>query len=465
MPLRAYQVKAVHDLRVALRTYRAVCLQLATGAGKTWIAGDIAQRVAAKGNGILALVHRKELVTQFCETLDKFGLGRQYGVIRAQEPFEPWKRFQVASIPTLVRRPFLADQLNPRIVIVDEAHHVKAKSWETVLSWFPTTKIIGMTATPARLDRKPLGDHFQVIVPGPPVSQLIAEGYLAPIDMRYISDGMNRSGLKRLGGEYSRKDQASRLTAGVIAKVSTSFRRYAFDRSTIFFAINTDHSMKVRDQLRALGVTAEHVDAKTPANIRDRVVRDFRANQTQVFCNVDIAGEGTDFPNCSAVMLGMKTLSLTRYLQWCGRAMRPDHGRHGLILDLAGNVWNHGSPDEDRTWSLEDTVELAADNPKTAPARRFRYCRACGTVYPIGRSHCPECGTKATVTKLPKEIDVELAGGPRSHAQKQIHRQVARELRSMVRRGKQSDSDLQRLSSQYKLPSRWVRQMKETLGL
>ena len=176
--LRDYQSDLAQTLRVNFRRYRSICLQLPTGAGKTPIAGAIALGLSERGHGLLALEHRDELVDQFCRTLDTVGLSGRYGVIAAGRAPTPWARFQVASIQTLARR--ATPDLKPRYVVVDEAHHARAKTWAAVLDRFPDAKILGLTATPERLDGKPLGMHFEHLVCGPSIAWLVAHGWLAP---------------------------------------------------------------------------------------------------------------------------------------------------------------------------------------------------------------------------------------------------------------------------------------------
>ena len=97
-----------------------------------------------------------------------------------------------------------------------------------------------------------------------------------------------------------------------------------------------EHSRAVVAKLRESGVRAEHVDGTDLNSRRDRVFGDLRRGDIDVVGNCDLASEGLDIPGCDCVILGKPTRSLTRYLQMCGRAMRPGPGKIARILDLEG---------------------------------------------------------------------------------------------------------------------------------
>ena len=378
--------------------------QLATGGGKTAIAGAVAEGLAARQRSLLALVHRHELVDQFCATLDRVGLSGRYGIIAAGRAPSPWAPFQVASIQTLHRRAGL--ELRPHFVVVDEAHHARARTWDEVISRFPSSKVLGLTATPARLDGKPLGRYFEKLVSGPSIKWLVAHGWLAPVTLKYVPRGALSKGARKHGGDYSRKDMAARLNREAIAAPVLAFLRHARDRRAVYFAVNTQDSRAVAEGLVERGVKAAHVDGKTPRQQRDQLFSEFREGHVQVLCNVDIMSEGTDVPACDCVIMGCPTMSLVRYLQQAGRGMRPDHGRDMLLIDTtAENIWRHGAPDEERYWPLHH----AEPRPqKRRPAAfSMRVCVHCATVYHAQRGACPECG-KAQPMEVPKHLDVEL---------------------------------------------------------
>ena len=463
MELRDYQEEILSNLRTAFRSHRSVLLQLATGGGKTAVAGAIADGLSQRGRSMLALVHRHELVNQFANTLERVGLGGRYGIIAAGRAPTPWVKLQIASIQTLHRRPNL--DLNPKYIVVDEAHHAKAKTWEDVLARFPNARILGMTATPGRLDGKPLGDHFETIVEGPSIQWLVAHGWLAPTSMKFVDRGLVMKGVRKQAGDYNRKDLGERVDRRVIAAPVGAFFRYARDRRVIFFAINRTDSKAVAALFRERDINAAHVDGTTPRDVRDRIMREFRDGGIQVLCNVDIVSEGTDVPMCDCVMMGLPTLSVTRYLQQAGRAMRPEHGRDALIIDLVGNIWRPGlgRPDTPREWTLH--IDKSGESRESTTSRvNQRVCANCATVYPSSRVSCPSCGQEK-VLETPKHLDVELLDDDSGdHNPKSSMSDVRKDLRAVIRlrRGR---AGIREIREKYGLNSRWELNALEALNL
>ena len=462
--LRDYQSDLVGTLRTEFKRRRSIVLQLPTGAGKTPIAGAIALGLSERGHGLLALEHRDELVDQFCRTLDTVGLSGRYGVIAAGRAPTPWARFQVASIQTLARR--ATPDLKPRYVVVDEAHHARAKTWAAVLDRFPDAKILGLTATPERLDGKPLGMHFEHLVCGPSIAWLVAHGWLAPTSLKYVGRGILTKDTKKTAGDYNRGELAEQITRKAIAAPVEAFFRYARDRQTIFFGINRADSMAVAEMLTARGVIARHVDGQTPKDQRRRHFEEFGAGRIQVLCNVDIAGEGTDISLCDCVMMGLPTLSVTRYLQQAGRAMRPDHGRDALILDLVGNFVRHGAPDLPRTWTLHGP-EPGKKEASDAPQFNMRVCVHCATVYPSRKQHCPSCGQEQPM-ETPKHLDVELLSRaldtPMAAKPQSTMAEVRKALRHVIRTGG-GRSGLRDIKLKYGMNDRWEQNAVDACGL
>jgi len=358
------QAHDVDVLRQLLREHKRVLYQLPTGGGKSVVAGYIASRVRQRGKRILILVHRRELVQQFYSTLEKSGLADDIGVVCrgiAPDPFAP---IQIAMVFTVARRGATAfsPQFAPDIIFVDEAHHIRAKSWETVLSIFPAARVIGMTATPARLDGKGLDTHFDAIHCGLSVPQLIAKGRLSRVRTLQMPPTLSYEGVKMAAGEYNKKQLAGRVTERFLINGVNAYLRHANGKPAIFFGIDKKHAKETAEKFRAAGVRAEYVGDDTELQSRVSRFRDFAEGLIDVICNVNIVSEGFDVPRCEVVLDAAPTLSLTMYLQRAGRMMRFVPGKVGTLIDLTvgksadtpGNSIMHGLPDEEgRLWSLE----------------------------------------------------------------------------------------------------------------
>lgn len=410
MALYDFQQDAVHQIRAAALRSKSVVYVVSTGAGKTVVASEIARLASQRGSRTLFLVHRRELVRQALKTIQEACPGLSIGVeARGWPNKDPWAMMQVGMVQTLARRP-RGGFKPPTIVIIDEAHHARAGTWEKVLSWWPDAYRIGLTATPQRLDGKGLGSHFVEMVKGPSMKELIAGKYLSPTRTLRIPSGLVMEGVRKTSkGEYRADDISERLTPGVIASAADAYIRYAAGKKAIFFGIHTDHSKRVVAGLRARGVRAEHVDANDTPTRRDRVMTEFRTGGIDVIGNCSLIDEGFDAPACEVVMDGAPTMSVTRYLQRVGRPMRYLLDKIALHVDLVGNSYEHGLPDEDRDWSLDDG-ELRTDKGRNG---KLRVCEECQTMFYGAK--CPHC---QIATPLPEveEVETELVEaveGPR----------------------------------------------------
>ena len=421
---RYYQLQAVDELREAVRRHKSAVYVLPTGGGKTIVAGLIAQKVTERGGQVMLVVHRRELVKQAVDTLTQLLPDLALGVEAPGWPSMPWAPLQICMVQSMVRRDHVA-RMRPSIVIWDEAHHVRAATWEKAMSWWPGVPSLGLTATPERLDGKGLGAHFGAMVEGPSIQRLVSDAWLAPCRTLTVPSSLDLSGLTRnRSGEYGAAI-GQRITAGVIADAADAYTRYAAGQQAIFFGVNRDHSRRVVERLKATGVKAAHVDGDDHAARRDRIMVEFRDGAIQVVGNCDLISEGFDAPGCSVIMMGSPTRSITRYLQQAGRAMRPGPSKRALILDLAGISHVLGLPDEPREWSLEDGEVSKRRKKKPNP----RECPQCHTMF-YGRK-CPECAYQSPLPEVEETRTdlVEATGRPEPNGKRPNRRsEVWREL-------------------------------------
>ena len=463
---RSYQTSCINQLRDAFQIHRSVILEMKTGLGKTVVAGGIAAMLAANGHGALALVHKRELVRQFCKTLNDAGLQGQYGLIQSGVPESPWQKFHVGSIPTLYRRKL--PWMNPKVVIVDECHHAKAKTWENTIRRFPNSKILGLSATPGRLDGKPLGDLFDYIVHGPSFEWSVENGYLAQTVLVYDREYANfdTKGVGTQAGDYNKKQLGKRVSKRIVADAVHAYLKHAKGQSAIFFGVNTSHSEEVAEKFRAAGVTAEHVDGTTPDKLRDEIMARFGSGDTLVLCNCDIVSEGTDVPRCSCVLDGQPTKSVQRFMQKAGRMMRPHEGLPGLYVDLVGNFWEHGCPDEERIYTLDgdnqgESVEVVS------PPVRLRVCPECAKVYKASsRKPCPSCGAQPPPLDVPIAVERDLTVAPPGTGgskKASLRREIQKIMRT--KKGVAARSALEELRVAHGCSTQWKNNMIKFLGM
>jgi superfamily II DNA or RNA helicase len=346
------------------------------------IAAEIARAAAAEGRQILFLAHRRELIAQASAKL--YAAGIDHGVVQAGFPARPGEPVQVASISTLHARAIRSNRmaLPPAdLVIVDEAHHARARTYRKLLDAYPNAVILGLTATPCRGDGRGLGDMFDVLVQCPPIAELIAADHLVPTKV-YAPSRPDLSGVRVERGDYVESQLAERMNkAELVGDIVSHWHRLAQRRRTVIFATGVAHSVHRRDEFRRSGVWAEHLDGSTPAEERDAVLARLAAGEVEVITNAQVLTEGWDAPSVSCLVLVRPMKSLGLYLQMAGRVLRPAPGKtDALILDHAGAVFAHGFPEDPIEWTL--APDKRAENK--AHSRRGSYQSPALTT-------CPEC--------------------------------------------------------------------------
>jgi len=386
MQLRPYQQEALQDLRNCFyRGHRSALLVMPTGAGKTACFTSIAASATAKGNRTLILVHRRELVTQASSKLSLLGVS--HGIIAAG--FETSDHsVQVASVQTLVRRLEKLD-FEPDLLIIDEAHHAVAGSWDKAIKHFSNARLIGVTATPERLDGRGLGTHFDTLVIGPFVDQLVEDGYLSPHKVFAPPIGVDLSKLKMRGGDYA-KDQLGEIMdrPAITGCAVTHYRRLADGQPAIAFCVNVAHAKSVCASFVDAGYRARLVTGEMKMEERDDAISGLADGRTQILCSVDVVSEGTDVPVVSCAILLRPTASTSLYMQQVGRVLRPQPGKVATIIDHVNSTRKHGFVDDRRQWSLDAKPKRQR---KDEPAPSVRQCPDCFASFkpqPI----CPVCG-------------------------------------------------------------------------
>ena len=356
------------------------------GSGKSYIFAELARRT--KGE-VLVLVHRKELGQQHRELFDTLGI-----------------QARVTTYQTEYRR--LGEHPKPRLLVVDEAHLSRSRTWQQIIEYY-NTYTVGFSATPARLDGKPLGDIFDDLVSGVDTRWLIENHYLAPYEY-YAPMTVDTSGLRSVGGDYviSELEQLMHERA-IYGDIIKNYRKFAYGERTIAYCVSVKHAESVAGAFRAAGVRAEALSAKTPAKKRQQILESFRSGKISVLCNCTLLSEGISIDEVSCVMLVRPTESVALGIQQMMRCMRYLPGKTAKIIDCCSNHLRVGLPDEDREWSLSEPVrkrrELSSEGNFC-----IRTCPECYMVFATAPK-CPFCGTEYPLH--PREIamkqEIELA--------------------------------------------------------
>jgi superfamily II DNA or RNA helicase len=323
------------------------------------------------------------------------------------------QRCVVASIQTLYARAFRNKTIErppADLIFFDECHHCRARTYLEVRKAYPDAKITGLTATPARGDRRGLGgDLFSDLVTVPTYRQLIDQKHLVP-PVVFAPVDPDLKGVRTLDtGDYSPGELETRMnTNALVGGILEHWFKLGENRSTIVFTSGVKHSVHLQREFRAADVNAEHIDAKTPLEDRKRIIAGFRAGEIRVLCNCMILVEGFDEPSASCLVLARPTKLLTMYRQMVGRVLRPHPGKvDARILDHSGAVYRHGYPDDEIEWALyadEKAVNMSEAARNGSHRRELTTCPKCTSVRMEGEA-CRVCGW-APATQ-PKHLHVE----------------------------------------------------------
>ena len=360
--LRDYQTDNKRKIYEAWRTCRSVMLQMPTGTGKTRLFVSIARDLfnygvnRKKAVKILFLAHRKELIEQISDHL-----GRKYnlahGLIMSQSLEQKKFPMQIGSVPTLTRRLQRWDDKDFDVIIIDEAHHVKAKSYKKIIDLYPNAKILGVTATPYRLNGAGFRPEFDELIVSPSVAEFIKSGYLS--EYEYYSIKPNSLLQKAIDhmkldfeGDYKESEMMGvmdrdHIRAGILA----TYQKFASGKKGIVYTISKDHNTHLAAAFNKAGIVSAAIDSDTPKEKRDELVQKFKRGEIQVLFNVNIFSEGFDCPDVEVIQLARPTKSLAMYLQQVGRGLRPHDSKEKLIiLDNVGLFNKFGFPSARRKW-------------------------------------------------------------------------------------------------------------------
>ena len=265
--LRDYQHDAIARVRAAYGSdSKRVLLVSPTGSGKTVTFAYVIASAAKRGRRILILAHRAEIIDQIEAALEIARV--PYGVI-APGRLDLDGPVQIASVATLARR---LNRWHDRFdfIVVDESHHAVSPTWARVLSSQPNASVLGVTATPERLDGRGLGEIFDDLVEGPTTAELIEQKWLSPFVAYEPIAGPNLSGSRMRGGDYAIEDIREAMGGVVIGSAVDEYRKRLLGLPTVAFCIDVDHSKTVAERFRTIGIRAAHVDGETPAKERRR---------------------------------------------------------------------------------------------------------------------------------------------------------------------------------------------------
>ena len=414
--LRDYQSALVEDTRALMRDgkRRVVCV-LATGGGKSLICASVAKGVVERNKRGLIMAHRQELIEQLSTALTSCDVS--HAVIEPGTRHMPRANMMVGSVQMLARRTHLIAP--PDFIFVDECHHaVRGGQYAKIIQAFPDALVMGLTASPARLDGRGLGEMFDGMAVGPSVSELTERGYLVPAEVWSTAVQPDLSGVKIAMGDYQTAALADamdkpRITGDAVKHYS----KIAPGKAAVAFCCSVKHAHDVAADFCAAGYRFVALDGNTYAPLRKQYIEDLRTGAIHGICSAEIISEGVDVPRIECAIMLRPTQSLMVFIQQIGRGLRPYPGKEKcIVLDHAGLVMRHGLPDEPREWSLDGVArKKSGDKPppvRTCPEcfaahRPAPVCPRCQFVYPIQSRTVEQVDGDLQLVTDPKRINME----------------------------------------------------------
>lgn len=389
-----YQRKLVDETRRKLgEGNRGVMVVSPPGSGKSVVIAEIARLATLKGNRVMFFVHRRELVKQITDSF------------KAQDV--DLSKCTIMTVRKIANR--LETLPKPSLIIVDESHHSRAKTYRKIFDYYSDVPRLGFTGSPWRMSGKGFQDIYSAMVEGPTVSWLIEHQKLAPFTEYGYKLGDSSQLKVGSNGDYTHQSMDKFAKTVIRGQVVKTWQKKANGLKTIVYCHSIDFAHKVAEDFNQAGIPAVEADSKTPTKERDKIMADFKAGRITVLCNVDLVSEGFNVPDCACAVLLRPTKSLVVYLQQSMRCMRYEPGKKAIIIDQVENANHFGRPDTDREWTLADRPKKKGAAKQQGP--QIRTCPECFAVVPAQCKSCPECDYvfKAAVKKMTVDKKARLS--------------------------------------------------------
>ena len=365
--------------------------------GKTVVMAEIARRTTKNNKRVMFLIHRREVLDQAIKTFKNQNVNPDL--------------LTAGMVQTLTRR---VDKLAvPNVILVDEAHHALAKSYQRILKQFPNAIILLFTATPHRAGRMQLDQIADDIIVGQSIHELTEKGFLAPFRYFQPPDDFDSKLLKQSStGDYTAESMQQAMSTKIFGHIVKQYKRIADGMQAVVYTYSIDSAVEIARKFNSEGISAIEVDGTTSKEKRDLAVRKFRNQEIKILVNVNLFTEGVDLPNVDCVIMARPTSSLALYLQFSMRCLNPRPGKTAIIIDHANNFKQFGYPDDDRDW--KKAIKSGKQKSKSLlkdPGLSIITCDYCFAVVKASEvkdGKCPICGKPIKVHEAKPVSDVDL---------------------------------------------------------
>lgn len=367
---------------------------------------EIARRTTNNGKRVMFLIHRKEVLQQAVRTFDKQDVNPDL--------------LTAGMVQTLTRR---VDKLpTPDVILVDEAHHALAKSYQNILNKFPKAIVLLFTATPHRTGRVQLDQIADDIIVGQSIHELTEKGFLAPFRYFQPPGDFDSKLLKRGStGDFTNDSMQQAMSTKIFGHIVKQYKRIAPGMQAVVYTYSIDSAIKIAAEFNSEGISAVEVDGTTSKEKRNLAVRKFRDQEIKILVNVNLFTEGVDLPNVDCVIMARPTASLALYLQFSMRCLNPRPGKTAIIIDHANNFKAFGYPDDDRDW--KQAIKSGKQKSKSLlkdPGLSIVTCDYCFAVVKASEvkdGKCPICGKPIKVHEAKPISDVDLVEATKARKQ------------------------------------------------
>jgi superfamily II DNA or RNA helicase len=381
-----HQTKAFNDTEKAIADgHKCVMIQMPTRSGKSIVSTMLIEKY--REGGVWFLAHTKILISQASRDLSDSEI--KHGILMPGYPQMRYK-VQVMSKDTLFCR---LDKMIyngwefPALAIIDEAHLSMSARYAEIIALLIENGciVIGLSATPQRLDKKPFSPPFTHIVKGPAIKYLQDIKFTCKIDTFIVDRCMGDGEASISRGEFSAGDlEKLDDKPFILANIVNHWKNLASGKQTLVFCATVKHSQDMANSFCENGIDARSLTSENIDEI-EQTLADYYAGKFLVLCSVNLFVAGFTVKKCACIIQARRTMSLVHYLQSIGRGSMFDGDKILINIDCVNNFFRFWHPDMAREWTLD------APRKKIKEESMFKRCPDCQRPVIKFDTVCPHC--------------------------------------------------------------------------
>lgn len=345
LELHTYQDEAVASIfdKWDGGEFRRLLLVQATGTGKTIVMSAVLEELHKRNpeSKFLFLAHREELLEQAYDKITRYTdlkCAYERGKESAFDEGAKDASVIISSVQTMSRDERL-EKFDPKYfthILIDECHHAAAATYKKVISRFPESKILGVTATPSRADKKELSDTFDTVAYEYSLKNAICDRYLSPIVSKMLPLKLDLSNVDFSQGDY-KEGSLGKMLEPFLGDISETIVPEITGKKTIAFLPTIETSKRFCALMNERGIRSAEVDCNTPKKERKEILKDFAEGKIDLLANSMLLTEGFDCPAVDTIVPLRATANRSLYQQIIGRGTRlnpADPNKKLLLLDF-----------------------------------------------------------------------------------------------------------------------------------